>query len=76
MNTPPIPVAGAGRTIHSDILGGFTVMRWLMIGLLVSLGALLFAAAGMAWRICLERAKFRREALGRIGPPHENDREL
>lgn len=32
-------------------------MRWLMIGLLVSLGALLFAAAGAARHIWLHRTK-------------------
>ena len=32
-------------------------MRWLMIGLLVSLGALLFAAAGLARHIWLQRRK-------------------
>jgi hypothetical protein len=32
-------------------------MRWLMIGLLVSLGALLLAAAGVARHIWLQRAR-------------------
>jgi len=32
-------------------------MRWLMIGLLVSLGALLLAAAGVARHILLQRAR-------------------
>jgi hypothetical protein len=32
-------------------------MRWLMIGLLASLGALLLAAAGLARHIWLHRAK-------------------
>lgn len=32
-------------------------MRWLMIGLLVSLGALLLAAAGMARHIWLQRRR-------------------
>ncbi|MGA2674565.1 MAG: hypothetical protein ABSE99_15200 [Terracidiphilus sp.] len=32
-------------------------MRWLLIGLLVSLGALLFAAAALARHIWLQRAK-------------------
>jgi hypothetical protein len=36
-------------------------MRWLMIGLLVSLGALLFAAAGVARHIWVQRAQ-----LGRV----------
>ena len=32
-------------------------MRWLMIGLLVSLGALLLAAAGVARHILLQRSR-------------------
>jgi len=36
-------------------------MRWLMIGLLVSLGALLFAAAGAARHIWLHRTKLDRK---------------
>jgi len=32
-------------------------MRWLMIALLVSLGAMLFAAAGVARHIWLQRTK-------------------
>jgi len=46
---------------RSDILGGFAAMRWLMIGLLVSLGALLLAAAGLARHVRLQRAAVRRE---------------
>lgn len=34
-------------------------MRWLIIALLVSLGALLLAAAGMARHILVRRAKLR-----------------
>jgi len=34
-------------------------MRWLMIGLLVSLAVLLFAAGGLAFHILLQRAKLR-----------------
>jgi hypothetical protein len=34
-------------------------MRWLMIGFLVSLGALLLAAAGVAHHIWLQRRKLR-----------------
>jgi len=36
-------------------------MRWLLLFLLVSLGALLFAAAGVARHIWLQRGKPRRE---------------
>jgi hypothetical protein len=38
-------------------------MRWLMIGLLVSLGALLFAAAGLARHIWLHRRRQQRERV-------------
>jgi uncharacterized protein YneF (UPF0154 family) len=38
-------------------------MRWLMIGLLVSLGALLFAAAGLARHIWLQRKQLQREPV-------------
>jgi len=43
-------------------------MRWLMIGLLVSLGALLLAAAGVARHIRLQHAKLRREPPASSGP--------
>jgi hypothetical protein len=36
-------------------------MRWLMLGLLVSVGALLIAAAGVARHILLQRANLRRK---------------
>jgi hypothetical protein len=45
-------------------------MRWLMIGFLVSLGALLLAAAGMARHILLHRTKLRHAP-----PAHETDLE-
>jgi hypothetical protein len=41
-------------------------MRWLMIGLLVSLGSLLFAATGVARHIWLRRRELRREALAAV----------
>jgi hypothetical protein len=40
-------------------------MRWLMIGLLVSLGALLLAAAGVARHIWTQRSKLRRKPVSR-----------
>jgi hypothetical protein len=45
-------------------------MRWLMIGLLVSLGALLLAVAGLARHILLHRAKLRHAPTA-----HETDLE-
>jgi hypothetical protein len=45
----------------------FIAMRWLMIGLLVSLGALLLAAAGGARHIWLQHAKLRREQFAGTG---------
>jgi HAMP domain-containing protein len=45
----------------------FVVMRWLMIGLLISLAGLLFAAAGVARHIWIRRAKLRRKtAAGKV----------
>jgi hypothetical protein len=38
-------------------------MRWLMIALLVSLGALLLAAAGVARHILLQRKNLRRKPV-------------
>jgi len=45
-------------------------MRWLMIGLLVSLGALLLAAAGVARHIWIHRA-----SLHHAPSTHETDLE-
>lgn len=41
----------------------FRHMRWLMIGFLVSLGALLLAAAGMARHIGLHRGRLRQKTF-------------
>jgi anaerobic C4-dicarboxylate transporter len=55
-------------------------MRWLMIGLLVSLAVLLFAAGGLAVHILLQRARLRRkpQARNEIAPgvAEETDIEL
>jgi hypothetical protein len=56
-------------------------MRWLMIALLVSLGALLLAAAGVARHILVQRAKLRRKPVAKSGqapntafdPPEDAD---
>jgi hypothetical protein len=46
----------------------FISMRWLMIALLVSLGALLFVAAGVARHIWLRRSALQRKTRGSAGP--------
>jgi hypothetical protein len=51
-------------------------MRWLMIGLLVSLGALLFAAGGVARHIWLQRRQQRREMLAALEVAQETDAEV
>jgi len=48
-------------------------MRWLMIGLLMSLGALLIAAAGVARHIWLQRRQHRREMLAAHEASPETD---
>ena len=54
-------------------------MRWLIIALLVSLGALLLAAAGTARHILLQREKLRRDLpptdITAIGSTEESDLE-
>jgi len=50
-------------------------MRWLMIGLLVSLGALLIAAAGVARHIWLQRAMLRRKPPAAVDPAEEAELE-
>jgi len=51
-------------------------MRSLVICLLVSLGALLIAAAGMACHIWRQRAKLRKNASAAFEPVDESDLEL
>ncbi len=51
-------------------------MRWLMIGFVASLVALLVAAAGMTRHILIHHAKHRREELTRLEAAPENDLEL
>ena len=46
-------------------------MRWLMIGLLVSLGALLFAAAGLAHHIWLQHRKLLRKLSADAGAAYD-----
>jgi hypothetical protein len=51
-------------------------MRWLLIVFLVSLGALLFAALGVARHILRQRAKPRGGHRAAFDPPEESDLEL
>jgi hypothetical protein len=51
-------------------------MRLLMIGLLVSLGALLFAAGGVARHVWLQRRKHRREMQAALEAARETDLEV
>jgi hypothetical protein len=46
-------------------------MLWLMIGFLVSLGALLLAAAGVARHILIQRANLRRKPNVNMGQAHQ-----
>ncbi len=58
------------------MLGKVHPMRWLLIALLVSLGALLFAAAGVARHIWLQRTKARNELPAALESFEESDLEL
>jgi len=49
----------------------FFAMRWLMIGLLVSLGALLLAAAGVARHIWLRRSQRSSEPVVSASQPND-----
>jgi hypothetical protein len=51
-------------------------MRWLLIAFLVSLGALLFAVAGLARHVWSQRAKPREESSVSLGHAEESDLEL
>jgi uncharacterized membrane protein len=51
-------------------------MRWLLIVLLVSLGALLIAAAGVARHIWLQRSKTKDEGPLAFEPAGESDQEV
>lgn len=50
-------------------------MRWLMLCLLVSLVALLTAAAAMARHIWVQHARLRRQPVSRFDSTHETDLE-
>ena len=60
---------------RSGILTEFAPMRWLMIVLLASLGALLLAAACVACHIWFQRGKLQRENLSAIQAAPETDSE-
>jgi uncharacterized iron-regulated membrane protein len=49
-------------------------MRWLLIALLVSLAALLIAAAGMTLHIWVQRARFRSKPSAGAGRQHDPSR--
>lgn len=51
-------------------------MRWLLIGLLVSLGALLFAAAALARHIWLHRRNLKHENAAPLDAAPETDLEV
>ncbi len=51
-------------------------MRWMMIVFLASFAALLFAAAGVARHIWLQRARSRREPPRVFEPTEERDLEF
>jgi hypothetical protein len=51
-------------------------MRWLLIVLLVSLAALLFAAAGVAHHIWRQRTRRGSESSAAIEPAEESDQEV
>jgi hypothetical protein len=68
-----LQAAGGGEA--SDILGEIVPMRWLMTGLLVSLGALLFAAAGLAYHVWSQRRSLRRQPSPEAGKVQRNDQE-
>ncbi len=59
-------LAGGITRIRSGILGGFAPMRWLMVCLLVSLVALLWAAGAMARHIWIRHAELKREPPSRV----------
>jgi hypothetical protein len=51
-------------------------MRWLILGFLVSLGALLFAAAGLVRHVWIQRRKHRLRALAALDAARETDVEV
>lgn len=57
-------------------LGGSLLMRWLMIGLLVSLAALLLAAAGVTRHVWAHRRRLKRDALEALETGQETDLEI
>jgi hypothetical protein len=50
-------------------------MRWLMVCLLASLGALLIASAAMALHVWIHRTRMRRQPVSRFDPLQETDLE-
>jgi hypothetical protein len=70
-----VPVLPLETVYPSVILGSFAPMRWLVIGLLVCLGALLLAAGALTRHIWLHRKKLQQEAAASTDA-HEPDPEI
>lgn len=56
------------QDVPSPVSHSFAEMRWLFIGLLISLGVLLLALAGMARHILVKRAELRSRPFEPIDP--------
>jgi uncharacterized iron-regulated membrane protein len=48
-------------------------MRWLLIVMIVSVGALVLVSGGMAWHIWRQRAKARGTGAGRLSGPRSHE---
>ena len=51
-------------------------MRWLMLGLFISLGWLLIAVLGLVWHVWQQRRRQRRELPDQIDASQETDLEI
>lgn len=72
-----LPRRGGKRTSRSLVfLGGSLFMRWLMIGLLVSLAVLLLVAAGVTRHVWVHRRRLKRDALDALETGRETDLEI
>jgi ABC-type nickel/cobalt efflux system permease component RcnA len=48
-------------------------MRWLLIAMIVSVGALVLVSGGMAWHIWRQHAKLRSTGAGRDSESHAHE---